>query len=99
MAWEIRGDYFETCSCDYVCPGISSNLTARPTQGSCVVALVQHINQGQFNEVKLDGLNFVVVARTAEAMGKGNWSVGLIVHERAHAEHKDALTAIASGRA
>jgi len=92
MTWQIRGEYFETCSCDYVCPCISSNLTARPTQGWCVVALVQHVDQGQYNDVKL-------VARTPEEMGKGNWSVGLIVDELANAEQKDALTAIASGQA
>lgn len=99
MAWQVRGEYFETCSCDYLCPCISSNLTARPTRGSCVVALVQHIDQGEYNNVKLDGLNFVIVARTPEEMGKGNWSVGLIVDERANAEQKDALTAIGSGQA
>src|SRR5216683_4014622 len=92
MTWQIRGEYFETCSCDYVCPCISSNLTARPTQGWCVVALVQHVDQGQYNDVK-------PVARTPEEMGKGNWSVGLIVDERASAEQKDALTAIGSGQA
>jgi hypothetical protein len=64
-----------------------------------VVALVQHINQGQYDNVKLDGLNFVIVARTPEEMGKGNWTVGLIVDERADAEQKDALTAIGSGQA
>jgi hypothetical protein len=99
MAWNVRGEYFETCSCDYLCPCISSNLTARPTQGWCVVALVQHIDQGRYNDVTLDGLNFVIVARTPEEMGKGNWTVGLILDERASAEQRDALTAIASGQA
>jgi hypothetical protein len=32
-------------------------------------------------------------------MGKGNWSVGLIVDDRANAEQRDAVTAIASGAA
>ena len=32
-------------------------------------------------------------------MGKGNWSVGLIADERASAEQRDAITAIASGAA
>jgi hypothetical protein len=99
MAWQIRGEYFETCSCDYLCPCISSNLVARPTQGWCAVALVQHIDQGQYNDVKLDGLNFVIVARTPEEMGKGNWTVGLILDDRADTEQRDALTAIASGQA
>jgi hypothetical protein len=32
-------------------------------------------------------------------MGKGNWSVGLIVDERASVEQRDAITAITSGAA
>jgi hypothetical protein len=98
MAWQIRGEYFETCSCDYLCPCISSNLSARPTQGWCAVALVQHIVDGRYNDVTLDGLNFVIVARTPEEMNKGNWTVGVILDERANAEQKDALMAIASGQ-
>ena len=32
-------------------------------------------------------------------MGKGNWSVGVIVDDRASAEQREAITAIASGSA
>ena len=32
-------------------------------------------------------------------MGKGNWSVGLVIDERASAAQRDAITAIASGAA
>ena len=32
-------------------------------------------------------------------MGKGNWSVGLVADERASADQRDAITAIASGAA
>jgi hypothetical protein len=32
-------------------------------------------------------------------MGKGNWSVGVVADERASAEQRDAMTAIASGSA
>jgi hypothetical protein len=32
-------------------------------------------------------------------MGKGNWSVGLVIDERATAEQREAITAIASGAA
>ncbi len=28
-AWRLSGDYFETCSCDFVCPCIPSNLSGR----------------------------------------------------------------------
>src|SRR5918911_3048275 len=99
MAWQIRGEYMETCSCDYLCPCITTNLTARPTQGYCVVALVEHIDQGRFDGVTLDGLNFAVIVRTPEEMGKGNWTVGVITDERASPEQQQALVAIASGQA
>ncbi len=33
--WRLDGDYFETCSCDYLCPRLPSNLAAAPTRGHC----------------------------------------------------------------
>jgi hypothetical protein len=99
MAWEISGEYFETCSCDYLCPCVTSNLSARPTQGWCTFAFVHHIERGQFNGTQLDGLNFAVIGRTPEEMAKGNWTVGLVVDERATAEQQQAVVAIASGQA
>jgi hypothetical protein len=49
--WQLSGDYFENCNCDVVCPCLVSAaapLTARPSQGSCDVALVFHIDRGLF---------------------------------------------------
>jgi hypothetical protein len=57
------------------------------------------IDRGQHEAVSLDGLGFIVLGLTPEAMGKGNWSVGLIVDERASMEQRDAITAITSGAA
>ena len=99
MAWQINGEYFETCSCDYLCPCVTSNLTARPTQGSCTFAFVQHIDRGRFNDVVLDGLNFAIIGRTPEEMAKGNWTVGVITDERASPEQQQAIVTIASGQA
>jgi hypothetical protein len=98
-SWQLSGDYFETCSCDYLCPCIYTNLMAQPTKGTCTVALVFHIAQGRFGQVVLDGLNFVVAARTPGVMSEGNWAVGLLLDARATPEQHQALTAIASGQA
>jgi len=57
------------------------------------------IERGSFGDVSLDGLGFIVVGLTPEAMAKGNWSVGLVTDERANAQQRDAITAIASGAA
>jgi hypothetical protein len=97
--WQVSGQYFETCSCDYVCPCPSSGLTARPTKGDCIAALAFHVDRGRYGAVSLDDLNFAVVLRTPEAMINGNWSVGMITDERASPEQQQALVEIASGQA
>jgi hypothetical protein len=57
------------------------------------------IDRGAYGHVLLHGLGFIIVGFTPAEMGKGNWSVGLIADERASPEQRDAIAAIASGRA
>jgi hypothetical protein len=96
--WTISGDYFEACSCDSVCPCPTSGLAARPTKGACDAGLVFHVERGSHGATKLDGLSFAVLLHTPGPMGAGNWTVGMIVDERATAEQRDALVAIGSGQ-
>jgi hypothetical protein len=98
-SWQVNGQYYETCSCDYVCPCILGQMAVRPSKGSCTFAMAFQIDRGSYGAVSLDGLGFIVLGLTPEAMGKGNWSVGVIVDERASAEQRDAITGIASGSA
>jgi hypothetical protein len=97
-AWRINGEYFEACSCDSVCPCPTSGLAARPTKGSCDAGLVFHVEQGQYGSTRLNGLSFAVLLHTPGPMIQGNWNVGVVVDERASAEQREALTAIASGQ-
>ena len=96
--WKISGDYFEACSCDSVCPCPTSGMAARPTQGYCNAGLVFHVERGSFGATALDGLNFAVLLHTPGAMNAGNWTVGLVVDERATPAQREALTTIASGQ-
>jgi hypothetical protein len=97
-AWQISGQYFETCSCDFVCPCIPAQLAVKPTKGSCTFAMAFQIERGKHGSVSLDGLAFILLGLTPEEMGKGNWSVGVIVDERANADQRDAISAITSGQ-
>ncbi len=97
--WQVSGQYYETCSCDFVCPCVPGQLTVMPTKGSCTFAMAFQIESGSYGSVTLDGLGFIILGLTPAEMGKGNWSVGLIADERASAEQRDAITAIASGAA
>jgi hypothetical protein len=98
-SWNISGRYFETCSCDFVCPCILGQMAVRPSKGSCTFAMTLHVEHGSFGNVSLNNVTFIVLGMTPEEMGKGNWSVGLVIDERATAEQREAITAIASGAA
>jgi len=97
--WKVSGQYYETCSCDFICPCEVTQLTAKPTKGSCTFVMSFKIERGRFGDLALDGLGFIVVGLTPEEMGKGNWSAGVIVDERASEAQRDAIVAIASGGA
>ncbi|HEX7074038.1 MAG TPA: DUF1326 domain-containing protein [Hyphomicrobiaceae bacterium] len=97
--WRIEGQYMETCNCDFLCPCITSNLTARPSEGDCKAAVAMRIDKGQKDGVSLDGLSFIVLMHAPGAMAEGNMTVGLIVDERASDEQVEAISAIATGAA
>jgi hypothetical protein len=97
--WQVSGQYYETCSCDFVCPCLPGGMAVPPTRGSCTFAMAFAIDRGSYGAESLDGLGFIVLGLTPAEMGKGNWSVGLIVDERATTGQRDAITAIASGAA
>jgi|SRR2546425_2539740 hypothetical protein len=97
--WQVSGRYYETCSCDYVCPCLPGRMAVAPSKGSCTFAMAFQVDRGSYGAVSLDGLGFIVLGFTPEAMGNGNWSLGVIADRRASAEQRDAITAIASGAA
>ncbi len=97
--WKVAGQYYETCNCDFVCPCVTSQMSALPTEGDCKFAMAFQIDHGNYGKLSLDGLGFIVLGVTPGAMINGNWSVGLITDQRASPEQREAITAIASGSA
>ena len=95
--WSLHGEYFETCNCDYLCPCPHSHLQAQPTKGECYATLAFKINEGRYGSVDLDGIVFVVVVKTPGPMADGDWTVGIIVDDRATTEQRDAVATICSG--
>ena len=95
--WSLKGEYFENCNCEILCPCVLPVAPGAPTEGHCDVGLAFHIEEGDFNGVALGGLTFVVAAYTPETMGAGNWTTALYVDERASEEQRSALGRILSG--
>jgi hypothetical protein len=97
--WKIDGRYMETCNCSFVCPCITSNLAATPTEGDCKAAIALKIDKGAKDGVRLDGLAFVVLMHAPKAMAEGDITVGLIVDDAASEAQAQAIGEIASGAA
>jgi hypothetical protein len=98
-AWEVRGEYAETCSCQYLCPCIITNMAAQPTEGHCIGAMAFQIERGHHGDARLDGLGFAVLFRAPGKMVDGDWSIGVVVDDRATAAQRDAIVEIATGQA
>jgi hypothetical protein len=95
--WQISGEYMETCNCTLLCPCITSNLAALPTEGDCKAAVTLRIDKGAKDGVKLDGVSFIVMIHAPGAMGAGNMTVGLIIDDKASDTQVEAISAIATG--
>jgi hypothetical protein len=94
--WHAKGDYFETCNCQTLCPCI---FLSPPTEGNCTVLVGWHIESGKFENAQLDGLNVAALFHSPGPMHQGNWSAALYLDSRASAQQSDALTKIFSGQA
>src|SRR5260370_40179787 len=77
MAWRVDGTYFESCSCDAVCPCTWSGLTAKATLDRCRALLAYHVESGDIDGVDVGGLSFALFLGTPPVMNQGNWRGGV----------------------
>src|SRR5439155_19435552 len=99
VKWAIRGEYMESCNCDYLCPCIYTNPQGPVTYDHCTAALVFRIDAGSYGDTKLGGLKFALVIRSGKVMADGNWIFAGVVDERADDAQRQALAAIVGGQA
>src|SRR6266536_68886 len=99
MAWRLDGTYFETCSCDMVCPCTTSGLTMPADQDRCRVVLAFHVARGEVDGLDVSGKTVVIVADTPPVMADGNWRVGVVMDSAASPEQAAGLGAIFGGQA
>ncbi len=92
--WRIKGRELANCNCDYGCP---CQFNALPTHGNCEAAVGYEIDEGNFGDVKLDGLRAAGVYYWPGPVHEGNGRMQLIVDERADDQQRDALTRIMLG--
>ena len=70
MSWKLEGSYFETCSCDVVCP-CTASLALGATHDRCRVTLVFNVKDGEVEGTDVSGLTVAAVADTPKVMSDG----------------------------
>jgi len=99
VSWHIRGSYFESCSCDAICPcrRIDGVPGGRSTYGECLGVLSWLIEDGRADDVMLDGLAVALASRYHDDEPGSPWSFVLYVDERADPDQRDAIEQIYTG--
>jgi hypothetical protein len=97
MAWQIKGTYFETCSCEVVCP-CTASLAMGADYERCKVTLVFHLTGGDVDGTDVGGLTVAAVADTPKVMSEGNWRLGVFIDESASDEQAERLGAVFGGQ-
>src|SRR6266700_1389689 len=96
MAWKLAGSYFETCSCDVVCP-CTASLALGADYDRCRVTLVFNVKDGEVDGTNVSGLTVAAIADTPKVMTDGNWRIGVFIDADASDEQAEKLGGVFSG--
>jgi hypothetical protein len=96
MAWNLSGSYFETCSCDVVCP-CTASLSFGATRDRCKVTLVFNVKSGEVEGTDVSGLTVAAVCDTPKVMSEGSWRLGVVIDAAASEEQAEKLGAVFAG--
>ncbi len=96
--WRTTGDWFDVCKCTIPCP---CTFAQAPSEGDCEGILAWHIREGNYGDVRLDGLNVLAVGTFDGNIWEGETkaTMGIFLDERADEAQRGALQMIFGGQA
>jgi hypothetical protein len=92
--WTIRGLQYVNCNCALGCP---CQFNAPTTYGHCEAVAAGVIDEGHFNETRLDGLRWALLVQWPGEIAEGNGRWQAIIDERGNAAQREALRKILYG--
>jgi len=92
--WMLRGVEYGNCNCNWGCP---CQFGAPTTHGNCEAVVAGHVEEGNFNETKLDGLDWALLLHWPGEIADGNGTEQAIIDERADPAQREALRKILHG--
>jgi hypothetical protein len=99
VPWAIKGELILNCNCTVFCPCVISLGKHAPTEGYCQAWSGVRIDEGNYGDVDLSGLNVGLMLEIPGLMARGNWKAAAYIDERASEEAYEALVNIFSGKA
>jgi len=92
--WMFRGVQYANCNCAYGCP---CQFNSKTTHGFCEAMGAGRIDEGYFNETRLDGLNYILLLQWPGEVAEGNGKQQIMIDERANTDQREALKKILHG--
>jgi hypothetical protein len=96
IKWQVRVYYLDSCNCDWGCP---CQFNAKPTYGNCEGVGGIHIIEGNYGDIKLNGLNMAWMASWPGPIHEGHGKGSFYIDRRANEGQFYALSRILTGRA
>jgi hypothetical protein len=97
VAWNLDGTYFETCSCELMCP-CNLSFDHGATYDYCRVVLVFNIAKGEIEGTDVSGRKLALIADSPKVMTDGGWRLGVLVDDDATDEQVEKLAAVYGGQ-
>lgn len=98
VEWWVRGLLFENCNCRLLCRcHISYHQPADYER--CIGSFAIDVAEGRYGEIDLSGTRAFLAVDAPQQMLEGDWTVALLIDERAESGQRIALEAILSGNA
>lgn len=94
--WRAEGLLFENCNCTAVCPG-HVHFSQPCTHEVCHGFWAIRIREGVVGDVRLDGVDAVVVYESPQVMIDGGWRQVILISDRAGDEQRQALESVLDG--
>jgi hypothetical protein len=98
--WRIAGPYFESCSCEAICPcrSVDGKAGSRAQYRYCQFAVGWKVEAGHYGEIDLSGRRVVMVGYWDEDERGSPWRVGVYVDDGAREDQRELLAGIVTGR-
>ena len=96
ISWRMKGQYLKNCNCIATCP---CDTVGRPyPHPGCEGMGGMHIAEGNFGEVRLDGLNWVAAYHWPGPLHEGNGTMQPFIDARATPQQRESLLQILGGQ-